>query len=77
MMKGYKVCRVAFEIDRTVHRKVNCNINIVNLVVMKEFLGETWSPSIDAKKLNFLLYGVKSVNYGVNCVFFFTKSRLL
>ena len=33
-------------------------------------LGETWSSSSDAKKLNFLLYGVESVNYDVNCAFF-------
>ena len=30
-------------------------------------LGETWSSSSDAKKLNFLLYGVKSANYDINC----------
>ena len=69
-MKRYQVCRIAFEIDRTVHCKLNCNINIVNLVVMKEFLGETRSFSSDARKLNFLLYGVKSVNYGMNCALF-------
>ena len=28
--------------------------------------GETWSSSSDARKLNFLLYGVESVNYDVN-----------
>ena len=33
-------------------------------------LGETWSFSSDAKKLNFLLYGVKSANYDINCALF-------
>ena len=33
-------------------------------------LGETWSSSSDAKKLNFLFYGVKSVNYDINCALF-------
>ena len=33
-------------------------------------LGETWSLSSDARKLNFLLYGVESVNYDINCAFF-------
>ena len=76
-MKGYKVCRVAFEINRTVHCKVKCNVNIANLVVMKEFLGETWSSSSDAKKLNFLLCGVKSVNYVMNCALFHEVQTLI
>ena len=33
-------------------------------------LGETWSSSSDAKNLNFLLYGVKSANYDINCALF-------
>ena len=33
-------------------------------------LGDTCSSSSDAKKLNFLLYGVKSVNYEINCALF-------
>ena len=33
-------------------------------------LGKTWSSSSDAKKLNFLLYGVKSANYHINCALF-------
>ena len=33
-------------------------------------LGDTCSSSSDAKKLNFLLYGVKSVNYDINCALF-------
>ena len=31
---------------------------------------ETWSSSSDARKLNFLLYGIQSVNYDANCAFF-------
>ena len=30
-------------------------------------LGETWSSSSDARKINFFLFGVKSVNYDINC----------
>ena len=41
------------------------------------FLGETWSSSSDARKINFLLYGVKSVNYDVNCVLFREVQRFI
>ena len=43
------------------------------LVVMSSLpllLGETWSLSSDARKLNFSLYEAESVNYDVNCAFF-------
>ena len=40
-------------------------------------LGETWSSSSDARKINFLLYGVKSVNYDVNCVLFREVQRFI
>ena len=40
-------------------------------------LGETWSSSGDARKINFLLYGVKSVNYDVNCVLFREVQRFI
>ena len=33
-------------------------------------LAETWSSSSDARKINFLLYGVKSVNYDINYALF-------
>ena len=33
-------------------------------------LGETWSSSTDARKVNFFLFGVKSVNYDINCTLF-------
>ena len=33
-------------------------------------LGETWSSSSDARKINFFLFGVKSVNYDINCALF-------
>lgn len=29
-----------------------------------------WSSSNDARKLNFVLYGVQSLNYDVDCAFF-------
>ena len=43
------------------------------LIVMSSLpllLDETLSMSSDARKLNFSLYGVESVNYDVNCAFF-------
>ena len=40
-------------------------------------LGETWSSSSDARKINFLLYGVKSVSYDVNCVLFCEVQRFI
>ena len=33
-------------------------------------LGEMWSLSCDARKINFLLFGVKTVNYDMNCTLF-------
>ena len=39
--------------------------------------GESWLSSSDAGKLSFLLYGVKSVSYDVNCAFFFEKYKVL
>ena len=33
-------------------------------------LGEMWSSSSDARKINFFLFGVKSVNYDINCTLF-------
>ena len=41
-----------------------------NMCSPANILGETWSSSSDAKKLNFLLYGVKSANYDINCALF-------
>ena len=40
-------------------------------------LGETWSSSSDARKINFLLYGVKSVNYDINCALFHEVQRFI
>ena len=42
----------------------------VLLTSAASILGETWSSSSDARKINFLLHGVKSVNYDINCAFF-------
>ena len=33
-------------------------------------LDKTWSSSSDARKINFFLFGVKSVNYSINCTLF-------
>ena len=49
----------------------------VLLTSATNILVETWSLSTDAMKLNFLLYGVESVNYDVNCAFFFAKYKIL
>ena len=38
--------------------------------IQNRILGETWSSSSDARKINFFLFGVKSVNYGINCALF-------
>ena len=40
-------------------------------------LGETWSSSSDARKINFLLYGVKSVNFDINCALFREVQRFI
>ena len=48
------------------------------LIVMSSLpllLDETWSMSSDARKLNFSLYGVESVNYDVNCAFFLRGTK--
>ena len=42
----------------------------VLLISAANILGETWSLSSDARKLNSLLYDVWSVNYDVSCDFF-------
>ena len=39
----------------------------LHLTSSARILGETWSSSSDARKINFLLFGVKSVNYDINC----------
>ena len=33
-------------------------------------LGKMWSSSSDARKINFFLFGVKCVNYDINCTLF-------
>ena len=48
----------------------------VHLASAAKILGETWSSSSAARKLNVLLYVVGSVNYDVNRVFF-TKYKAL
>ena len=36
----------------------------------KAALRRQWSSSSDARKINFFLFGVKSVNYDINCTLF-------
>ena len=40
-------------------------------------LGETWSSSSDARKINFLLCDVKSVNHDINCALFREVQRFI
>ena len=44
-----------------------CNLLLTSAA---RILGETWSSSSDARKINFFLFGVKSVNYDINCTLF-------
>ena len=51
----------------------SCIAQGILLIVMSSLpllLVETWSLSSDARKLNFLLHGVESVNYDVNYAFY-------
>ena len=43
---------------------------MLNSETAARILGETWSSSSDARKINFFLFGVKSVNYDFNCTLF-------
>ena len=38
--------------------------------IQNRILGKTWLSSSDARKINFFLFGVKSVNYDTNCASF-------
>ena len=40
------------------------------LTSASRIFGETWPSSSDARKINFFLFGVKSVNYDINCTLF-------
>ena len=45
-----------------------CNLLLTSAA---RILGETWSSSSDARKINnFFLFGTKSVNYDINCTLF-------
>ena len=48
----------------------------VLLISAATILGETWPSSSDARKINFLLYGVKSVNE-INCALFREVQRFI
>ena len=46
-------------------------LNVISsLPPLARILGETWSSSSDARKINLFLFGVKSVNYDINCTLF-------
>ena len=68
-------CECGIDIESVKHFFLFCpryaaQRNRLLLTSAANILGETWSSSSDAKKLNFLLYGVKSVNYDINCALF-------
>ena len=68
------ICECSFDSELVKHFFLYCPgyaaSRDVLLTSATNILGETWSLSTDAMKQNFLLYGVKSVNYNVNCAFF-------
>ena len=67
-------CECGFDIESVKHFFLFCLKYAVQrnllLTCAAIILGETWSSRSDANKLNFLLYGVKSVNYDTNCALF-------
>ena len=65
------VCECGLDSESVKHFLLFCPMYAaqrnVLLTSAASILGETWSLSSDASKLNFLLRGVKSVNYDINC----------
>ena len=66
------ICECSFDSESMKHFFLYCPRYAAqrDVLTSANILSETWSSSSDAKKLNFLLYGVESVNYDVNCAFF-------
>ena len=46
-------------------------------IVVWRSIKQTWSSSSDVTKINFLLSGVKSVNYDINCALFREVQRFI
>ena len=66
------ICECSFDSESMKHFFLYCPRYAAqrDVLTSANILSESWSSSSDAKKLNFLLYGVESVNYDVNCAFF-------
>ena len=64
------ICQCSFDSESVKHFILYCLRYAAQRDVLitsaTNILGETWSSSSDAKNVNFLLYGVESVNYDVN-----------
>ena len=68
------ICECSFDSESLKHFFLYCpryaaQLNVL-LTSAAKILGETWSSSRVARKLNFLLYGVESVNCEINCALF-------
>ena len=68
------ICECRFDSESVKHFFLFCLRDATqrNVLLTSAFtiLGKTWSSSSDARKNFFLLYGVKSVNYDINCALF-------
>ena len=68
------ICEYSFDSESLTHFFLFCPRYAaqrdVLLTSAATVLGETRSSSGDARKLFFLLYGVESVNYEINCALF-------
>ena len=68
------ICECGFESESLKHFFLFCpryaGQRNVLLTSAASILGETRSSSSDSRKIIFLLYSVKSVNYDINCALF-------
>ena len=68
------ICECGLETESVKHMFLFCpryaaQRNVL-LTSAASILGDTWSSSSDSRKIIFLLYGVKAVNYNINCALF-------
>ena len=68
------ICECSFDSESLKHFFLYCpryaaQLNVL-LTSAAKILSETWSSSRVARKRNFLLYGVESVNNEINCALF-------
>ena len=68
------ICECSFDSESVKHFILYCLRYAAQRDVLitsgANVLDETWSSSSKARNVNFLLYGVESVNYDVNCALF-------